>query len=112
MKIKLKDIELGGIVMWLKIWRDSSAMAGRPHYAEYKTEGDMKILLERYDDMIHGDGYHGLKWEKINSPPKEWIKKEIKKYREKDKNLYKEYRKTKIAIKEIIKKYEGISLEL
>ena len=82
--------------MWIKVWRDSSAMAGRPHYAEYEDEDDTNSILEYYDEKIHGDGCHNLKWEKIEKPPKEWIVKQIKRYTEMYKNLYKNIEKTRL----------------
>lgn len=83
-------------------------MAGRPHYDEYETEEDIKILLKYYDDMIRGDGFHYLKWEKIDKPPIEWLKKEVQEYSERLKNLYSNYKRDRQDLKRIIGHYKSI----
>ncbi|MFA5025030.1 MAG: hypothetical protein WC503_00785 [Candidatus Shapirobacteria bacterium] len=94
--------------MWLKIWRDSSAMAGRPHYAEYETENDIEGLIDYFDEMIYGDGYHYIEWEKIDKPPIEWLKKEIQRKAETLKNLYANYKENRHNLQEFIKHYKSL----
>lgn len=93
--------------MWLKIWRDSSAMAGRPYYAEYDNEEEIQSVLHYYDKMIHGDGYHALKWEKIDKPPIVWLKKELHRYMEKLKELYPDYKQNRRDLQNTIANYKS-----
>ena len=94
--------------MWIKIWRDSSAIAGRLHYAEYNNDEQLNSLLEYYDDLIEGDGYHVLKFESIDNPPKEWLSKQISRYSSRLKNLYKNYKEEKIDLIQTIKNYREL----
>jgi len=94
--------------MWLKIWRDSSAMAGKPHYAEYEKDEDIDQILEYYDDMIHSDGYHDLKWEKIVLPPNAWLLKQLSKYSEILENLYAKYKQDEINLIKTVEHYKHL----
>lgn len=92
--------------MWVKIWRDSSAHAGRPDYAEYESDRDLSSVIDYYDGLIHDDGRcHRLKWEKVDKPPKEWVKKEIIKYTGRLKTLFLDYEDERESLKKIIKEY-------
>ena len=92
--------------MWVKVWRDSSAMAGRPHYAQYREEVELKEIINYYNETIQGDGFHYLKWERIETPPKEWLQKQLDRHTEILKDLYTNYKKDKDDLEKIIEEYK------
>jgi hypothetical protein len=94
--------------MWLKIWRNSSSHAGTPRYAEYEIEEDISVLVGYFDDLIYGDGFHDLHWEKIDKPPKEWVQKELVNYKERLAHLYEGYLRNREHLKETIKRYKSL----
>lgn len=99
--------------MWLKVWRDTSAMAGEPHYSEYESEEDIKLLLNHFEEEItNWDGYHDLEWEKVDLPPREWLERELFWSRERLAGLYSNYKQTRDGLKAIIKKYRGLLREV
>lgn len=94
--------------MWIKIWRDSSAMTGIPHYAEYENEEDIKNLLEDFDEKKEGDGCHEIRWECVDKPSKKWLQKKLSKYIERLQNLKSEYEDLKYSLEKYIRKYSNL----
>lgn len=95
--------------MWIKMWKSYSEGPGKPRYYECGDEKDIEYLIEALEEDEYWDeGYHDILWEQIDKPPKEWLEKEIKEFTERSKNLYKDYRRTKIAIEDTIKNYKSL----
>lgn len=80
-----------------------------PDYLEYDIEENIESLVDFWEEETaweSGD-YHSIEWEKVESPPKEWIKSELEDLIERSDNMYKNYRKNKISIEKAIKKYRA-----
>ncbi|MFA5025028.1 MAG: hypothetical protein WC503_00775 [Candidatus Shapirobacteria bacterium] len=92
---------------WVKMWKSYNSGPGEPVYFEFEKNEDIKNLIEYWEEEEYWDeGYYDILWEQIDKPPKEWLEKEIKEYAKKSKNLYKNYRRAKIAIEDTIKNYK------
>ena len=91
--------------MWIKMWKSYSEGPGSPKYYEYSDEKDIEHLIKYLQEEEYWDegNYHKILWEQIEKPPKKWIEEEIKECAEIYKNLYKNYRKSKISIEESLK---------